>query len=998
MRMHLIQPAAQPGTGLAVLALLTVFSARGAMASLPGTFAVRADSVATREDAAVVFDPLENDSGPVDPATVSIVIPPQRGSATVDPANGQIRYVPAKGLSGQDTLTYSVCDTSLASCPSATVAIQVAMWGDYRVVYNRVYDGGGIDAFDFWTDNTQGSDESPLTSTGGQECALSPNRRQIACGLTVFDVDNPANDIDINVPGTIGLFGPMRSPSWSPGGDNVVFQAGDSIGGATLFTYRVPLRSGSVDPLGQSDLAALTYQEGNATLPSTCYNPFWGPSGILCDTFGLDPQGRRGIFRVGGGSKPALVFEDDKATQPCEGPDGRIVYRTWIGYYDSAIAVRSAGGTSQIIKVFGETWPAAGEGIMWPRWSPDGRKIVVVRLGTGTSQRLVIVSDDGSDTMVFWPDVVRLNGGYLRNPGWDPAPVPAPPVPTRAGGRLLVVRTYESGEPGYGPGGGRHYPWRAAANGGGASDVLAHAPTYSFNINGVYVTGCRKARWAPDGSRVACVPEVTFAPGFGSAILVVNADGTQPSVITPFPGYSTITDLDWSPDGTRLAVAAIPADGLNRSRLYRMNIDGSAVTLIADLGAPGGVTNHVNTPAWSPDGSFIAFVGPGDFPPFTRYVVPADGSGSPVAIASGPQELADRASWSPGGTRLAFSRSVTEYPAGSRIHVADFVPTPAPHLDNIRRLTHRLGIEAHPSWSPDGQSLAFIKRLVDPGHATSADAVWMANENGRLEMQVLAVPAATDVALADWTGLCAVPAAEICDGLDNDCDGVIDDGFVLGGPCTEGVGACERPGFTVCDAGGAGIQCSAVPGTPFPEACDGADNDCDGLVDEGLVVTVYRDQDGDGYGDAGSPLVACAPPPAGYVGDATDCDDTAAATYPGAPEINDGLDNGCPGDPGDGLVDEIGGPVGFTNPANLNEICWPAQPGATSYQLVRSADPGFASGTCVVWVLTATCYDDGTAPPQGAGYFYLLRPLTPFAGSWGRDGQGVERIGVCGLP
>src|SRR5262249_45133367 len=72
---------------------------------------------------------------------------------------------------------------------------------------------------------------------------------------------------------------------------------------------------------------------------------------------------------------------------------------------------------------------------------------------------------------------------------------------------------------------------------------------------------------------------------------------------------------------------------------------------------------------------------------------------------------------------------------------------------------------------------------------------------------------------------------EICDLLDNDCDGSVDEGQT-----TCGVGACQR---TVADCAG-GMPQTCVPGTPTAEVCDQIDNDCNGLVDE-------ADPDGDGY-------------------------------------------------------------------------------------------------------------------------------------------------------
>ncbi len=78
------------------------------------------------------------------------------------------------------------------------------------------------------------------------------------------------------------------------------------------------------------------------------------------------------------------------------------------------------------------------------------------------------------------------------------------------------------------------------------------------------------------------------------------------------------------------------------------------------------------------------------------------------------------------------------------------------------------------------------------------------------------------------------PAArELCNGIDDTCDGHVDEGFALGTACTAGVGACLQRGVFVCDSDGA-LTCSVQPGPPLPERCNGIDDDCDGAVDDGL--------------------------------------------------------------------------------------------------------------------------------------------------------------------
>jgi hypothetical protein len=87
------------------------------------------------------------------------------------------------------------------------------------------------------------------------------------------------------------------------------------------------------------------------------------------------------------------------------------------------------------------------------------------------------------------------------------------------------------------------------------------------------------------------------------------------------------------------------------------------------------------------------------------------------------------------------------------------------------------------------------------------------------------------------SAVAGAPAGELCNAIDDDCDGPVDEDFsTLGDPCSTGVGICERLGNVVCDGAGTGVSCSAVAGPADPaETCNGLDDDCDGPIDEGYL-------------------------------------------------------------------------------------------------------------------------------------------------------------------
>jgi alpha-tubulin suppressor-like RCC1 family protein len=87
---------------------------------------------------------------------------------------------------------------------------------------------------------------------------------------------------------------------------------------------------------------------------------------------------------------------------------------------------------------------------------------------------------------------------------------------------------------------------------------------------------------------------------------------------------------------------------------------------------------------------------------------------------------------------------------------------------------------------------------------------------------------------------------------------------------------------------------------PVNEICDGKDNDCNGLIDDGVLLVFYKDKDGDGYGDANDQTLACTQP-SGYVSNSSDCNDNDPDMNPGKTEICDSKDNNCNGQTDEGF-------------------------------------------------------------------------------------------------
>jgi Tol biopolymer transport system component len=246
---------------------------------------------------------------------------------------------------------------------------------------------------------------------------------------------------------------------------------------------------------------------------------------------------------------------------------------------------------------------------------------------------------------------------------------------------------------------------------------------WSINADGTDLTRLTRspepefdATWSPDGTQIA----FRFERNGDPEIWLMNADGSDRRRLTR--GLSPA----WSPDGSRIAYASPgeipcpPGRGPRCTGLSIMNADGSGQHRLPH-------TEGGEYPSWSPDGTRIAFNSnlTGDH---VMYIAQADGSKVVGLSDTGEGWQVD---WSPDGRSILFT--------SHRDHPDNYtdVYVMRPDGSAVRRLTHNRAYT--PAWSPDGDHIVF-----------SAPGLFIMDPDGS-DVRALPTPGVGETSLPDWT-------------------------------------------------------------------------------------------------------------------------------------------------------------------------------------------------------------------------------------------------------
>ncbi|HEV8682054.1 MAG TPA: hypothetical protein VGS09_04650 [Actinomycetota bacterium] len=204
--------------------------------------------------------------------------------------------------------------------------------------------------------------------------------------------------------------------------------------------------------------------------------------------------------------------------------------------------------------------------------------------------------------------------------------------------------------------------------------------------------------WSPDGTHVA----FSRFNGTHEELWVVGVDGSEPRPLNQ--EFRAIVHVAWSPDGTAIAVVGFAGPGteIGPDRIYL--VDAETGQIVRTLGAPSGLV-FAGTMSWSPDAQFLAFDAYREGGTLDEvagiYVMRADGTDVRLLTAcptDGSHLCTDmHPAWSPDGTQIAFTRALPE--RGSDGFMGDIFVIDADGGEP-RRVTSGPGLDCCPAWQP----------------------------------------------------------------------------------------------------------------------------------------------------------------------------------------------------------------------------------------------------------------------------------------------------------
>jgi hypothetical protein len=354
---------------------------------------------------------------------------------------------------------------------------------------------------------------------------------------------------------------------------------------------------GSPDPDGYTvalDNGAAQPIENNTTLTLADVTPGAHQVTIAgvasnCTVTGNNPR----QVNVTAGSTSAVAFGIS-----CPAPPSTSMIAFSSGRDGVDIYVMSADGSGQT-RLTNDT-----AAYQFPVWSPEGTRILFMACVFGNAS-LYVMNSDGSSQK-------RLGGSYTcdaRNerPAWSPT------------GQQIAFVHYTQ------------YLNVINADGTGLRKLTNNDSSYEHS-----------PAWSPDGGRIAFVTDFD--------VQVINADGTEPAQLTDEASYTSPMPA-WSPDGRKIAFVT-HRDG--NFEIYSMNADGSAQTRLTE--APDTCPAQPydcgdQQPAWSPDGTKLAFTSDRDGDD-EIYVMNPDGSGEIQLTSSSGRDVSPE--WSRDGTKIFF--------------------------------------------------------------------------------------------------------------------------------------------------------------------------------------------------------------------------------------------------------------------------------------------------------------------------------------------------------